>query len=329
MIILLLFILTTSFSLHAVAQEPFWYQPKDATLNNNAYNQTPYFSLQWWYLDASFNNSYTAHIGLLTIGAHATTGFFLVQIHIYDQGTLLAQRIQLIPLRCFHLSTQEPVISYQGKEVLRSYLDQNNQMCVTVQLSIKDLQVDLLFTGTTKGWIGDTGLGMWGCPLPKAEVTGILTIKGKQIPVQGSGYQEHGWDVRRLHKSWYWGKCSSEHMNLVFSQNMKNRHSEDVFIALVNNQYTNYTSIHRENITFVHVKYTLNHGRFIPIESFLTIHEGLSTVQVRMQVKSIDYKNVLLVHYWRFHVQVTGVISYNNTTEEINEVQMMEIFHRL
>jgi hypothetical protein len=117
-------------------------------------------------------------------------------------------------------------------------------------------------------------------------------------------------------------------MNLVFSQNMKNRHSEDVFIALVNNPYTNYTSIHRENITFVHLKYTLNHGRFIPIESFLTIHEGLSTVQVRLQVKSIDYKNLLLLHYWRFHVQVTGVISYNNTTEEINEVQMMEIFHR-
>jgi len=138
-IALLLFILTTSFSLHAVAQEPFWYQLKDATLNDNAYNQTPYFSLQWWYLDASFNNSYTAHIGLLTIGAHATTGFFLVQIHIYDQGILLAQRIQLIPLRFFHLSTQEPVISYQGKEVLRSYLDQNNQMCVAVKLIIKDL----------------------------------------------------------------------------------------------------------------------------------------------------------------------------------------------
>ena len=45
MIILLLITLTTGFSIQVVAQEPFWYQPKDATLNDNAYNKTTTFSL--------------------------------------------------------------------------------------------------------------------------------------------------------------------------------------------------------------------------------------------------------------------------------------------
>jgi predicted secreted hydrolase len=326
-IVLLLVLLIPLATSYVGAQDPFWYQPHDASLADNAYNQTSYFSLQWWYLDATFNNSFSVHVGLLTIGAQATNGFFLVQINIYDNGTLYAQRLSLIPLRLMSVSTQEPFVRYQGKELLQSYLNQDDRLCVAVNLTIKDLQVVLLFTGVTQGWIGTTNHGMWGCPLPRATVNGTLTIKGSQIPVHGSGYQEHGWDVRRLHRSWYWGKFTSNHMNVVFSQSMKNRWDEDVFLAMVNNPDNNYTSIQRKNISLVQLKSMYSHGRFIPVESFLTIQEGLYSIHVRLVVKSIDFKNLGLIHYWRFHAQITGVITYDGISEEVNDVQIMEIFH--
>lgn len=327
--LLFLFIYIISVSICILAQDPYWYQPRDIKLDDNNYKETTTISLQWWYLDASFNNSYSTHIGFLTIGAYMSIGFFLIQMQIYENGSLMTQRIQLLPLRFIEVSTQEPVIRYKEKEVFRSYLDQSNHLNTKIQLNFKDLQVDLLYTGITKGWIGTTGLGWWGCPLPKAKVIGNLTINGNHSLVEGFGYQERGWDVTRLHQSWFWGKCSTKNMNLVFSQNMQNRYVEDVFIAVVNNPSANYSSIHRENITFIHTKYTRNHGRLVPIESLLVLDEDPYIVQVRLHVKSIDYKTLLFMHYWRFHVNVTGTIVYNNSLEEINEIQIMEVFHRI
>ncbi|MCX6665949.1 MAG: hypothetical protein NT038_07840 [Euryarchaeota archaeon] len=322
-----LLIQLTGFSSLAVDNDSFWYNPTDCKLEDNAYNVSRYYSLQWWYLDTNFDNNYSAHIGFLTVGARATHGFFLFQINIYKDGQIFSERIRLVPVRFVEVSINEPVIKLSGKEVFRSYLDDQFRLCTAVLLEIKDIKVNLLFTGLTQGWKGYTGRGMWGCPIPKAEVTGIITLNGKQIPVQGIGYQERGWDVQRLHRSWYWGKFQSKNTNVVFSQNMGALGNEDLFFVMVNIGENNYTSIQRKNIEFIHIKYVANHGRLIPVESGFIVHEKSCDIQVRFVVQSIDFKTLVFMNYWRLHVHVTGTISVDGMTEEIDDIQIMEIFH--
>jgi hypothetical protein len=306
---------------------PYWYDPRDVELKDNAYNITDYFSLQWWYFDAMFDNDYSIYVGMMTVGSKGIHGFFLFQIDVYKNGELIEKKFRFVPVRFVDASHSEPLIKVLGKEVLRGYVNDEDRMVLDISLDIRGLRADLKFTGITKGWIGFTGLGMWGCPLPKAHVTGNITVEDENIPVNGTGYQEHGWDVRRLHRSWHWGKFTSDSTNVVFSQNMKNRWEEDVFLVVVNAGEENYTSIFRENIKLYHEEYVFNHGRLIPVKSVFEVDQDDIQINVEFEVQSIDFKRLLIFNYWRLHAKVNGTISAGNITEDIDDFQIMDFFH--
>ena len=308
--------------------DSYWFDPEDITLEDNAYNITDYFSLQWWYIDAVFDNNYSIHIGIMTIGSKGISGFFLFQINVYKEGELLEKKFKFVPERFVDTSQSEPLIKLLGKDILRGYIDDEDRMALDVSLEIKGLKADLKFTSLTKGWKGFTGYGMWSCPIPKAEVQGNITVKGDIITVNGTGYQEHGWDVRHLHRNWYWGKFFSDSNSVIFSQNMKNRWQEDIFLVVVNSGEENYTSIARENITFNHMDFKFNHGRLIPLKSIFQIDEKDIHIDVVFNVQSIHFSSIVLLNYWRFHIRVTGTISVNGIVEEVDdEFQIMEILH--
>jgi hypothetical protein len=309
--------------------DPYWYNPEDVVLKDNAYNITDYFALQWWYIDAVFNNNYSINIGILTVGSRGIHGFFSFQINIYKYGEFLDRKVKIVPVRFVDTTQNEPLIKLYGKEIFRGYIDDEERMALDISLDIKDLKTKLKFIGLTKGWKGFTGLGMWGCPLPKASVKGSISINGDTIPVTGIGYQEHAWGIRQLHKSWYWGKFSSKSANVIFSQNMKNRWEEDLFLAVVNSGEINYTSIARGNIIFNHIEYIFDHGRFIPKKSVFQVKEGDIHINVEIEVQSIHFTSLVFLNYWRFHTKVTGTISINGITEEIDDFQIMENFHFL
>lgn len=310
------------------SSDPYWYDPRDATLEDNAYNVTDYLTLQWWYIDAIFDNNYSIHIGIMTIGSKVIHGFFLFQINIFKNGNLKKKEFRLLPGRFIDAAPSEPLIKILGKEVLRGYIDDEDKMILDISLDIKDLRADLKFTSVTKGWIGHTGLGFWGCPFPKANVTGNITVEGEKIPVNGTGYQEHGWDIRRLHKSWHWGKFTSNSTNVIFSQNMKNRWMEDVFLVVVNIGEDNYTSIFRENIKLHHEEYVFDHGRFIPKKSIFQIDQDDVQIKVEFELQSIDHRRLLLYNYWRLHVRINGTISVGDISEDIDDIQIMDFFHQ-
>jgi predicted secreted hydrolase len=328
LLVLILVLLSTSFHPQAIADGLLWYQPRDAAPYDNTYNTTSYYAAQWWYIDAMLNNSYSVHVGISTVGAHSTSGFFLLQINIYLGGSLLVQRFQLLPLSSLTLPTDDPIISYQGYTILRTFLNDTNHLCITINLRIKDLGVSLLFTGTTPGWIGDTGRGIWGCPLPKATVNGTLYIKEKNIPVHGIGYQEHGWNIRSLPHKWQWGKFSSEHFNVIFSRSMDNPLKIDMIYTIINTN-SSYISINPHHIRLQPLKTIWSHGRFIPVVSSLEVHEELYTIHVIFVVQTIQYQHLLIIRYWRFHVHVIGYVTVNEVTEPVDETQIMEVFTHL
>ena len=48
---------TTNMSVVKSYEDSYWYNPEDIALKDNVYNVTDYFSLQWWYVDAVFDNN--------------------------------------------------------------------------------------------------------------------------------------------------------------------------------------------------------------------------------------------------------------------------------
>jgi hypothetical protein len=200
-------------------------------------------------------------------------------------------------------------------------------MTIQVTLNLQGIKTNLTLTGLTNGWKGFTGKGMWGCPIPKGTVVGTITLHGETIPVNGTGYQERGWDIQQLHKSWFWGKFSTNHTNIVFSQNMKNTQTEDLFIVMVNIGENNYIGIQREHILFYQTAQTVNHGHLIPTQLTLQIDEDSIHIHVQIQVKSIQYTRFLFTEVWQLQTKITGTISINNQTEPIHDEEIMEEFH--
>lgn len=301
--------------------------PVDDSPQDNAYNLTNHFALQWWYFDMAFPTNASMHIGIVTIGAHGKNGFYLIQLQYYTNGQLSKQARRLLPLRLVSASTDTLQLSYKGKTFLREYLTENQDVALDVNLTFHDLAIALTFIRTMKGWKGSTDLGMWGCPLPKATVHGAITINSSQIPVEGIGYQEHGWDIQSLHRSWFWGKLVSDHLNLVFSRNMKTITEEDVFVAVANWGAENYTSIERDNITLTPICFVWNHGRRIPTEFVFKVDQDPVHINVTISVVTVQFSTIILMNYWRCHMRVTGTMTVGNVTDDVDNYQIMEYFH--
>ncbi len=322
-----IFLITINIPVTESFEQSYSYDPQDFLLEDNIYYLTDYFSLQWWYIDAVFDNNHSIHIGSMTVGSKGKYGFFLFRINLYKDGLLLEKKSKIVPVIFVEFSQDKLLIKLNGKEILNGYIDNNNRMVLDVSLEIRGLEANLKLIGLTKGWKGDTGHGWWSCPLPKAMVNGTITVNNEIIPVNGTGYQEHGWDVQRLHKNWYWGKFTSNNSNVIFSQNMKNKWEEDIFIVVVNYGEENYSSIARENIVFDHQEYTYNHGRLIPIKSNFQINDDDININVEIEVQSIHFSSLIFMNHWRLHTKVTGTITIGNYTENIKDFQIMEIFY--
>jgi hypothetical protein len=82
-----------------------------------------------------------------------------------------------------------------------------------------DVAADLVYESRLPGWRAGTGylfadsatghFCRWVVPLPQAVVTGVLTVAGTTVPVQGTGYHDHNWGncvVADVFSHWYWGR---------------------------------------------------------------------------------------------------------------------------
>lgn len=303
-----------------------FYQPREATIQDNIYNVTAYPSFQWYYLDAMLNDNYSIHIGMVTIGAQSTKGFFLFRINLYKDSEIIEAKHKLVPLKQLTFSQEEPSILLGNEHILVGSINNQGQLVTNVSMIIDSVQVDLSYIGETQGWIGYTGKGFWGCPLPKAQVVGTITRDDETIQVTGVGYQEHGWNIHRLHRKWYWGKFSTNSTNVIFSQNMKNRWQEDLFLVMVNHEHNNFTSIKRENIELTHETFKVSHGRYLPISSRLIIDQEPIHIDAEIIIDHIHFTTLIFMSHWRFHAKIMGAVTIGESTETLDDYQIMEVF---
>lgn len=126
--------------------------------------------------------------------------------------------------------------------------------------------MNLIFDGTTIGWKIETDTTCWAVPLPKATVTGTLTIHGKSITVSGIGYHDHNWGYSPAtviqNQGWYWGRITAESLHLTWANTFASLHEQDLIAVLnkettqQNNEKTSVYCIHPKNINFTATEFS-------------------------------------------------------------------------
>ena len=113
------------------------------------------------------------------------------------------------------MSSEIPFVQINGKTTLAgSYDDTTRNFIYDVSFDFAGNAAVLHFVGCTEGWKGQHPSGdWWAVILPRATVTGTITIDNTTLNVEGTGYHDHNWDVNEracFNFGWFWGKFNSQ-----------------------------------------------------------------------------------------------------------------------
>ncbi|RLF29348.1 MAG: hypothetical protein DRN05_01925 [Thermoplasmata archaeon] len=306
--------------------------PKDDSFHGSM----NYLDIEWWYFDAIFTNNYSIHVGIRTFHTKRH-GIAKSRIEIYKNGKIEVEKIKTDLIQNLYISKDFPLIMINDKKVIEFNQEKyrkKGEWSYDVSLSIDDQEVNLNFTGTTKGWKIETSDTCWAVPLPKANVEGTITVNGKTMQVKGTGYHDHNWDysitTAMNNIGWFWGRITGETLNVVWAKTMET-HKKHNLLAIINRDKKNtikpdeYISINPKNITFIPENFIYRDGRWIPTNFIFKIKEGAIDADIRMETIDIHHSRIFIAHYWRYHVKTNGYITWDAQTEKLNnKTQIIE-----
>jgi predicted secreted hydrolase len=310
---------------------PFNYRfnPEDINLEDDAYHgaDSLHFT-EWWYFDASFENGYTAQMSVRVVSA-LNQGVVFCRLDIYRHGILVSHNQRIFFMKDFYASTEAPLIRLAGKEVLSGYINETTgNWTFDLTFNLQDSSAHLHYVGRTKGWKAQLhGDDWWGVILPRADVTGKLTVNDQDIIVQGTGYHDHNWEVTMmagLNLGWFWGKINSANYTMTWSTIFTTRVTK-IPVMVINEDGEGYRNIPSEYIEFDPDKFAFENGRFIPYEFDLSVNYDDIMLDVTMDVLAIHHVRIFgIVNYWRYHLHCTGSITINGVEEPIDRLQIAE-----
>jgi predicted secreted hydrolase len=298
-------------------------QPQDDTYHGNI----RLLDIEWWYFDAVFENGYSVHIGFRT---YHIRRFGIVQsrINIYKDGKIIATELKINFFSDFFVDQHFPTIKINGDTVVHfdeEAYDKNKKWKYKIKLSIDNKSVDLLFTGTTKGWKIETPHTCWAVSLPKATVSGQLVIDGEKLQVKGVGYHDHNWSYSPTtamnNFGWYWGRINLDTVNITWAKIIQNKVKSDI-IAVINKDKGGFYNINPENFNISTENYEPSDKGIIPKIFDLKINDE-TTIKIfcEMRMNTIDtqYTRIFSIKYWRYHVKASGKIIIDDDVEDIFE----------
>jgi hypothetical protein len=306
--------------------------PKDDAFHGS----TPFPSVEWWYFDSMFNQNYSVHVGFRIITCQ---GFNLLKpaINIYHKQQLIVNETIILPPTAFDVSEKYPEITIQNDPVMvfnKSYYEHTGGWKYHLSYFLHDVGIDLTFSSETMGWSYVTPHEGWTVAIPQGIVNGYIYLDDQKIAVNGRGYHDHNWNFSLATPargwSWYWGKITGETLNLAWAEIKETGILEQTFtdsLGVLNTQKNEFIVIDPQNISFSADSFIFRDNRFIPTLFHITINQDDVYVDVRLTSKTIHRSDpsMMTLHYWRYFVSVTGVISYGDTTEQIHEkTQIME-----
>ncbi len=301
----------------------------DITLRDDAFHgrgNLPF--IEWWYFDAKLDNGYSLVLGVQILNIFAR-GIVTTRLTLYDQGSVLLKNYEKYLLRDFSASSDIPSVFIEGNQIIFGTYDALKDCFVyTVTLNIPEGAVSLQFVGCTKGWKRQQQTGdWWAVVLPRANVTGTITINNSTMNVTGTGYHDHNWGIGpriALHFGWFWGTCSSSNYTVTWAEIRTTRMTQ-LPIMVVNTKDGGYLEIPSETIWFSTDNISLDHFKCVPwFFNIETVTEHVFLV-IDMDVFSVDHSEMLgFIHYWRYHVQCTGTIVVDGHMETVEGISIME-----
>lgn len=309
--------------------------PRDISPADDAFHgSTKHIAAEWWYFDAIFTNNYSLHIGFRTF-SKKSRGMVSPFLEIYKDGKLEAKAVKRHLFHNLQASKIFPLVKLFDNKIIefdQERFNDRGEWVYNVLLDVGDHKAYLTFIGTTKGWKIETKDECWTVALPKASVTGEITVNGKRMSVNGVGYHDHNWNYTLLTamngRGWYWGKVMSKTFNVTWAKVMKTSAEGDL-IAVVNQDNVGYFNINPKNIRFNPDKFIRTHGRKTPTSFNLQIDDFVEGIPIHMDVKmeahEIHYSKVAIIApYWRYHAKSTGLISVGTYKETVNSTQIIE-----
>ena len=307
------------------------------TPKDDAFHGTTTFpSVEWWYFDSMLSGDYSVHIGF-KVFTYYGINFLKPSLNIYHHEQLIYNETVLLPPGSFSVSEEYPRIEIRDEPIVlfdKAYYDQTGEWVYEVSYVLNDIGINLTFTGETQGWYYETDHEGWTVAIPQGNVEGTLYLPDKQIQVMGRGYHDHNWNFSLQTPargwSWFWGKITGETLNLAWAEIKETGILEQTFtekLGVLNTQNDSFIVIDPQNISFSTNSYIFRDNRFIPTEFIIRIKQGDIFIDVTLTAKKIHRSDpsVMTMHYWRYFVSVTGIISYGETVEQIdNKTQIME-----
>jgi len=311
--------------------------PKDDTFHG----RRNIIDIEWWYFDAVFDNEYSIHIGFRVYHIK-NIGLLQTRINLYYKGESISEEIKRDVFKKDIIGTTIPSIQLHGKPVVsfdKLHYQNKKEFHYHVDLTVKDIHVDLLFKGTTKGWKIETPSTCWTVPVPKANVSGTIQFKEKTIPVQGIGYHDHNWGYSPTtviqNMGWYWGRITTDTLNVTWANTIASKDKQDVLSVMnIDNprlHQQDYVNVHPKNLRFQPGDFQQDHGKCIPTSFWLSFHQPSENnnpaiaADITMKTIDIQYSRIFIIHYWRYHIETTGFIQFDDFREDlINRPQIIE-----
>jgi hypothetical protein len=310
------------------------YYPEDIDIRDAAFHRSNYFyNLEWWYFEGIFENGYSIVIAFLIISKQ-THGQGLIGVQIYKDNKFYLMLHENFTFNDIIISEEFPYIKISEKCQIKFDIEHYNtsrEWLYNISLEFENNEINLFFTGLTKGYKGEILRGWYSPVLPKAYVNGSIMLNDEKINVNGYGYHEHAWEIYPLiiEWGWYWGKIVSETYTLAWAKMMNTRWWEKTRSAILSQDQAGYININPEKIQFKASKYKLNYWRFIPTEFVLNIIDPENLIYVNISIETLNIHNIKvfkIFNYWRYHVMVNGEITLGSSTETIeNEIQVLEL----
>ena len=317
------------------------YEPQDIDLRDAAYHKSyDRLHMEWWFLEDILDNGYSTAFTIIILSrerifSKGNIGSCFFAVSLYKDTELEFSTMVKFPLENLIASQELPLIKIsEGENSFIMEFDNNrsttDEWIFNVSFIINDTETNvtsnLTFTGTTKGYAGQTLGGWYGPILPKADVKGVLILNNEEINMNGLGYLEHGWNITFpiWEYGWYFGKIVSDSFCLLWGRMMQTRWNEQGRAAILSKDGSGYININPKNFSFKPTNYKFNNGKLIPTKYIFNITDSGISINVTIETININHFGIASFDCWRYHVLVNGQITYGNTTEIIkNKIQLM------
>ncbi|RLF44381.1 MAG: hypothetical protein DRN17_04565 [Thermoplasmata archaeon] len=304
--------------------------PKDDAFHGNI----NLLDVEWWYFDAILENGYSVHMGV-RIYHLGNSGIVQSRITVYREGKSVVEAVKTDLYSNTNISSEIPLIEINGRPVIefdQKHYKKTGRWQYHLSLHIDNHAINLTFDGMTPGWKVETSDTCWAVALPKAKVQGTIKVNGQEFRVKGVGYHDHNWGyppplpVSLNYQGWFWGRIHFDTMGITWARVMMGE-KEDLLAVVNRDSYDPkqgvFYSIPPDNIMLETGGFVKNRWQQIPTEFELQIKDvvpGCENLNADVQMKTIDvhYSRIFTFHYWRYHMQASGEITADGTTERLH-----------